>query len=312
MNITTRELLKSVSRSFYISLMIVPHRVRDIFGLAFLCCKIADTIADTKLIDRAKRRESLEAYRQAFSGESLMAPALDVDPEKSAEAKLLAAVAHIFSEVNALPKSDRLHLHWLLPELTRGMITDLEFFGEDAKTLKALPDDASLRKYTYAVAGCVGRFWTRVLKDHFHFAQFQDKSTEEIGEELGHGLQLVNILRDLPRDLRQGRLYLPQTSLQKANLTPEDLLNPKKLSAVKPFLQSYIDRARHSLAFGEEYIARIPWYARRLRAAVDVPMRLGIQTLDLLESSPHWLSPESPIKVSRSRVYWTLARSLLS
>ena len=59
----TSDLLKRVSRSFYLSLAVLPASVRPILGLAYLFARAADTIADTRLIDRELRITHLLAFR---------------------------------------------------------------------------------------------------------------------------------------------------------------------------------------------------------------------------------------------------------
>ena len=48
----TTALLRRVSRSFYLSLAVLPPAVRPTIGLAYLLARASDTIADTRLIDR--------------------------------------------------------------------------------------------------------------------------------------------------------------------------------------------------------------------------------------------------------------------
>src|ERR1700687_4733420 len=59
----TSAILKSVSRSFYLSLAVLPAAVRPAIGLAYLLARSADTIADTRLIDRRRRITDLPALR---------------------------------------------------------------------------------------------------------------------------------------------------------------------------------------------------------------------------------------------------------
>ena len=56
-------LLKSVSRSFYLTLRILPAGMRDPIGLAYLLARAADTIADTSLISPQRRLELLLSLR---------------------------------------------------------------------------------------------------------------------------------------------------------------------------------------------------------------------------------------------------------
>ncbi len=60
----TSDLLKRVSRSFYLSLAVLPASVRPILGLAYLFARAADTIADSRLIDREQRITHLLAFRE--------------------------------------------------------------------------------------------------------------------------------------------------------------------------------------------------------------------------------------------------------
>ena len=60
----------------------------------------------------------------------------------------------------------------------------------------------------------------------FPDARLDEKQFIADGIRFGKGLQLVNILRDLPADLKNGRCYLPLEKLETARLLPETLLSP--------------------------------------------------------------------------------------
>src|SRR5205823_2184888 len=49
------DVLKSVSRSFYLSLRVLPKKIRPVMGLAYLLCRTADTIADAEAIPSGER-----------------------------------------------------------------------------------------------------------------------------------------------------------------------------------------------------------------------------------------------------------------
>jgi len=71
------------------------------------------------------------------------------------------------------------------------------------------------RRLHLSCRGCVGEFWTRICRAHlFPTAVLDDAFLLSNGVRFGKGLQLVNILRDLPVDLRHGRCYLPSVDLQ--------------------------------------------------------------------------------------------------
>src|SRR5438876_12001064 len=62
------DLLRDTSRSFYLSLTILPRPLREPIGLAYLLARAADTVADTRLIARTERLAHLETLRAAFEG----------------------------------------------------------------------------------------------------------------------------------------------------------------------------------------------------------------------------------------------------
>src|ERR1700709_2023076 len=61
-------LLKGVSRSFYLTLRVLPAGMRDPIGPAYLLARAADTIADTSLIPPGQRLELLLSLRSQVNG----------------------------------------------------------------------------------------------------------------------------------------------------------------------------------------------------------------------------------------------------
>ena len=85
------------------------------------------------------------------------------------------------------------------------------------------------------------------LEHLFPHAQADDTWLLANAVRFGKGLQLVNILRDLPADLRQGRCYVPAEELQRAGLTPSALLDPATESGFRPIYDPWLARAQAHL-----------------------------------------------------------------
>jgi farnesyl-diphosphate farnesyltransferase len=134
---------------------------------------------------------------------------------------------------------------------------------------------------------------------------------ERAGVEFGKGLQLVNILRDLPRDLRNGRCYLPREMLDRTGLAPVDLLNATQEARLRPLYDGLLDRARGFLDAGWCYTCAIPGSFLRLRLACAWPLLIGIRTLQELRRG-QVLDPDRRIKVSRSEVYRILLKTVVA
>jgi farnesyl-diphosphate farnesyltransferase len=310
----TAALLRRVSRSFYLSLAVLPGSVRPTIGLAYLFARASDTIADTRLIDRASRIAHLEALRGALTDDrlSIVVGATAAAQALPAERKLLERLPDCLAAYRALPTADRGRVHAVLDTIIEGQILDLRVFpGEDEGKLAALETPEDLDRYTYLVAGCVGEFWTEVHVAHRpRLARWDLPRMRALGTRFGKGLQLTNVLRDLPRDLRQGRCYLPRQDLARFGLEPRDLLDPARAPAARPLLGEWLNTALDHYEAGWQYTFAIPRREARMRLACAWPLLIGLRTLDLLAASPNWLDPAITLKVPRVRVYGLMAHSL--
>jgi farnesyl-diphosphate farnesyltransferase len=308
-------LLKDVSRSFYLTLRILPGAVRPQIGLAYLLARATDTIADTELVPAASRLEHLEALRQRISGvrkEPFEAAELADRQSSTAEAILLRRIEEGIAALNSLSAEDQKEIRWVLDIITSGQRLDLEHFGNPAPgSIVALKRARDLDDYTYRVAGCVGEFWTRMCRAHlFPKAAIDMNQLLEDGVRFGKGLQLVNIMRDLPVDLRRGRCYLPEEELAAHGLAREMLLDPKEEDRMRPLYNSWLDRAEADLRAGWSYANALPRSQARIRIACALPILIGLRTISLLRQGAV-LDPARRIKVSRGEVKRLFLRCFL-
>jgi farnesyl-diphosphate farnesyltransferase len=305
-------LLRDVSRSFYLTLRFLPGRLRPQISLAYLLARATDTIADTKALPPPERIRMLQHLRSGFATRNpsqtqsilldiaQMAQRAVQHQVAPAEKELLGRLDRCFSLLTSLPEADQGRIADLMDTIIAGQIFDLTRFpGESADELVALEADDELDWYTYMVAGCVGEFWTRMCLAHVpSLEDWNSRQMNEWGVRFGQGLQLVNILRDIPRDLRMGRCYLPVTN-------PRDLLDPEKFELVRPIYHRWLDTALECLSDGWKYTMQIPWYEPRLRIACVLPIWIGLMTVARLRHvNP--LDPSKTVKISRREVYGVL------
>ena len=254
--------LKDVSRSFYLTLRVLPGKVRSPIGLAYLLARTTDTIADTELVAPEQRLEALQALRERIQGEReapLDFGALARQQGSRAERVLLEKCEASLALLRGLPSADAQLVREVLNTITSGQELDLRrFAGASAQSLVALRTDEELDDYTYRVAGCVGEFWTKMCRAHlFPRAPLDDAFLLANGVRFGKGLQLVNILRDVAADLRHGRCYLPAERLAACNLKPEDLLQPANRAALASALPR-VSRPRRSPPAGRLGLYQLP------------------------------------------------------
>jgi len=308
-------LLRDVSRSFYLTLHLLPRKVRPQISLAYLLARTTDTIADTELVPLEQRLQSLREFRARIQGERqapLELGTLARHQGAPAERILLEQCETSLGLLQALSPADRELVLAVLRIITSGQELDLQRFGgATERAIASLRTDQELEDYTYRVAGCVGEFWTRLCLAHlFPQAGLDAERLLATGVRFGKGLQLVNILRDVPADLRRGCCYLPAEPLASLGLTPADLLDPANEPRLRPLYNTYLDRAEGHLRAGWEYTNALPRRAVRLRLACSWPVLIGWETLQLLRTH-NVLDARQRIKVGRPRVRQLRLRSVV-
>ena len=312
------DLLKGVSRSFYLTIRVLPRPVRGPIQLAYLLARAADTIADTGALPSSTRLEHLTGFSEWLTNPRverppvLSATAKMQSPREDPETELLQAVPRLFDQLDEMSEDDRRNVQRTVNTLIHGMEFDLTTFpNPDSGRIGALDTIDDLDRYTYLVAGCVGEFWTDVMIAHVLAVREWDRERMVvIGVRFGKALQMTNIIRDVPKDLRAGRCYLPSEMLESVGLAPEDLLSPDASENARPVLADLMRRALEFYGSAEEYVVATPRRSARLRLAMIWPILIGLATLHLLMRSPNWLDPDTRIRVSRRWVYWMMIRSV--
>ena len=308
-------LLKDVSRSFYLTLRVLPASVRPQIGLAYLLARASDTIADTELIPVDQRLAALQKFRARLDGSEPKAFSLrELAQKQGAESEriLLEHSEAALGLLAGLAVSDQTLIRQVLEIIISGQELDLRrFAGASHENIIALKTPAELDDYTYRVAGCVGEFWTKICRAHvFPQAELNDIFLLQNSVRFGKGLQLVNILRDMPADLRTGRCYLPAEQLAGCSLTPADLLNPETEPRVRPVYNAWLDRAETDLRAGWAYTNALPRTNMRIRLACAWPILLGLETIRLLRSE-RVLDCDHRLKAGRGFVRKMMLRSIL-
>lgn len=277
-------LLQSVSRSFYITVRILPQKLRAPIGLAYLLARASDTIADSADLPAAEREAHLAAFLAMIrtgSRTGLAEIRERVHSPHPGENELIAQLDRCLAWLETLAEFDRAEIRDVLAKVVHGQTLDVQ--------RPKLTTAAELEEYTYLVAGCVGEFWTRVCVHHLpRYSALPPEKLGALAIDFGKALQFVNILRDLPADLRTGRSYLP---------------------AEAPDFSHWHARATALLDSGRAYIRSL--HPARIRAGCFIPWDLARKTLALIATS-HPLQTSHRVKVSRSEVRATMGRAVLA
>ena len=143
---------------------------------------------------------------------------------------------------------------------------------------------AELYEYCIRVASAVGLMCVEIFG-------YSDPRTRQYATNLGVALQLTNILRDVPKDLALGRVYLPQEDLRRFGVSEEALrreaanagrgVQSREVKALLAFeaarAREYYVRAKASLPSAD---------ARRLVAA-EIMGAIYLSILEKIEASDY-------------------------
>jgi len=280
-------ILRSVSRSFYLSIRFLPAQLRDPIALAYLLARTTDSVADTSEIPGIVRMETLKMLSHGIQGKASREVVIDLVAsflplqENAAEQRLLESLPNCLEWLELMERADRDDIRIVLEKITQGQMLDLHRFDNPAE-IRALSTAAELDEYTYLVAGCAGEFWTRLCFRHVRdFASRNQDEMLALGRGYGMALQLINVLRDAGNDLRGGRCYFPENELAAVQLTPAQILSEP--DRFQPIFRKWTKKASDALACGMQNSRAIR--NLRVRASTVLPAFIGAHTLKLLREA---------------------------
>lgn len=286
----TGELLKSVSRSFYLTIYWLPAEMRAGVALGYMLARATDSVADTSGASPDVRESVLQAMGRAVAGtaseeelrelHSRLAGGMAEAQTSPSERTLLKQFGDCLAALTSFPPEQQTCIRKVLATIVEGQLWDITYFQNHP----SVQSDADTELYTYRVAGCVGEFWTELgyaaMGRRFCEPQQQELMTQA-GIRYGRGLQLINILRDSEEDLQRGRSYLCS--------------EPTK----------WLNRADYYMNDGIDYCRRLKGF--RLRFASMLPALIGKKTIALLRRA----RPENgKVKIPRRAVYACMLKAV--
>jgi farnesyl-diphosphate farnesyltransferase len=205
-------LLEKTSRTFALSIPMLPEPTRRHVGIAYLLFRVADTFEDAFRWSRAARLAALNDFARLLEtpgGERAACSRWVADGPVSHAGyiDLLREAPTVMEAYRAVPLAAHGVIRKDLLRTIRGMAAFVGR-GDDRGGLR-LASLRELREYCYVVAGIVGEMLTELfLLDAEALAPFAARLRRR-ARFFGEALQLVNILKDAGSDADEGRVYLP-------------------------------------------------------------------------------------------------------
>ncbi len=305
------QILPKVSRTFALTIRLLPSRLQHPVTVSYLLCRIADTIedessADVSVADKTRLlgafASSLETPDAQFSADLKSF----VGEADSHDARLARRADLVIGEFFEFDETTRQAIRPWVQEMCEGMgqyvqrgIGELTPDG----VIKNLED---LERYCYYVAGTVGNLLTALF--------FEDTSSRgggsdarRLGENFGLGLQLTNIVADAPMDWPEGRCYIPRELCEKVGIKVDELFDQENHDRARAVLSQLADRARHHLGDALKYFMLLPRHRFRERLFCLTPLFLALKTLNVVGDDPEFPTAGNRPKITRRDVYRTLA-----
>ena len=304
-------LLKNTSRSLYLSVKMLPRSMRPAFGLAYLLCRYADTIADTDVLSAEKRLDWVRQFphivrTQAREKQTQLVHDLAGTSDNPYETQLISHLTDCLDALDEIPPVQKSFIFDVVQAVCDGMCIDLTIFPNQKGAVPvAFQTEKDLTHYCRLMGGKPGLFWSRLIYHTIPIALSQE-TFYEWGQHIGDALQIVNILRDLPKDLQFGRCYFPQEQLAQEGLNAVDLLHPENAARFEPIKQYWLHWGKENLQYAFVYFNALPKTAWRVRAAVAWPILWTADTFGKLSTTSDLLNPSKRVKISRMRVYSTM------
>ena len=207
------------------------ERRRDITTF-YAFCRVIDDIADNVDLSVEEKRRRLSEWRQWLH---LSAPN---------ESPIAAEVRDLMQKYAVTPE--------MLEQIIAGVEMDLHIHRYQTFD--------ELRVYCYRVASAVGLVSIEIFG-------YRNPACKEYAIQLGLALQVTNILRDVGKDLRVDRIYLPQEDLARFNYSEKELQDQQYNDCFVQLMQFEAERARQFFARAAD---TLPPEDRRSMVAAEI------------------------------------------
>jgi farnesyl-diphosphate farnesyltransferase len=302
-------MLPEVSRTFALNIPVLPAPLDLVVTVAYLLCRIADTLEDEALGQVSERAELFHTLGQLVALEPGWQGRADEFSRRSvaalrgsaptAEVQLVKGTLLVLQAMAELPQWTHRHIAACVREMTDGMAEVMAQL--DGAAPRGLPTLEATLQYCYYVAGTVGVMLTGLFIDGFADVRPGGPELRPRAPAFGRALQLTNILKDVREDLDRGFCWLPRTLMAEHGLAPETLTEAGKRDQAVALLDGLIAVARAECDVAFEYSLLIPPAQPGLRLFCLWPLFFALRTLAVLFHNPAVFDP-APVKIDRETV----------
>ncbi len=299
--------LQGVSRTFALTIPVLPPRLMRAVANAYLLCRIADTIEDDAGLSLTDKQCYAAAFVAIVRGDGPADPfAQSLAPRLAAHAteaerELIAHTPSVIRITHSLNDVQRRAVERCVRVMSDGMV-----FYQGQETLDGLQDQRAMDRYCYYVAGIVGEMLTELFCDHCPELASQRAELLKLGVSFGQGLQMTNILKDIWEDRARGACWLPRDGFARAGLRLSEIAPGAGGPAYVDGLHALVAIAHGHLRNALEYTLRMPAREAGIRKFCLWALGMAVLTLRRIDANPLFASGQE-VKISRRSVRGTVA-----
>jgi len=298
-----REILPAVSRTFAVSIRLLPGDLGAAVRCAYLICRIADTLEDEPNLPADSKAGLLDLLTHCFDdARSVAAFVAAVGPVTGdpAHIRLIRGSDLVFATYRALPRGTQP----LVERWTREMIVGMRKFVLAYPNGVRIQTLAEYKEYCYYVAGTVGFLLTDLWQEHSSsIGPRRHAELRERCQAFAEALQTVNILKDVTRDAEhENSIYIPEQLLRAHGSAHATILAADRSSQNRAALREMTELAWRDLDEAKAYLLAIPRRAVAIRLFCALPLLFAYATLRDLTRSSDIPGRRGVVKISRSEV----------
>ena len=269
-----------MSRTFALTIPLLPPSIEKVVGNTYLLCRIVDTIEDAgDLNAQTKQLLStlfLDAVLEKSVVDTFVTPCLEAlkNYGNQDELDLISHTPTVLRILHTCTSQDQEAVSRCISIMSEGMS-----FFHGKQNQAGLQDLAEFEQYCYVVAGVVGELLTTIFGNHSPAFKETIAGHEDLAIAFGQALQMTNILKDSPEDKARGVSWKPVGSSQ------AELL---KLAYQK--LQDSLN-----------YILLVPQQESGIRRFCFLAFGLAVMTLSKIANRTEF-SNKDEVKLSRKAV----------
>ncbi|OYV74389.1 MAG: farnesyl-diphosphate farnesyltransferase [Gemmatimonadetes bacterium 21-71-4] len=307
----SHDILPAVSRTFALSIRVLPGALGRAVNCAYLLCRIADTIEDEPVLPAAEKAILFDRFLECFDDPALADQFPVLVEQMTGEAAHLRLVRHadlVFVVFRQLPPATRAHIQRWVTEMAVGMRKFVLRYPHGIR-IQSLDE---YREYCYYVAGTVGYLLTDLWHEHARSIGAREYAAlRERSRAFAEALQTVNILKDVARDAEhENSIYIPEQLLAAYGSSHAEILAAERAEATRAALTALVTLAWEDLEHAKDYLLLIPRRAVAIRLFCALPLLFAYATLREITRSPAALARREVVKISRAEVKWLIAWSV--